>query len=72
MRMFLFYVLCAQFMPMPGIIKAKLGLSLYQGAGAALDATGKTQQYLVYARTSEWCGASGGCTLFILTNNRGT
>ena len=83
MRMFLFYVLCAQFMihgqadaappnPMPGIIKAKLGLSLYQDAGAALDATGKTQQYLVYARTSEWCGASGGCTLFILTNNRGT
>lgn len=50
------------------IIASTLGVSRYQGADVALDATGATRQYLVYARDSEWCGAARGCTLFILTN----
>lgn len=83
MRMFFFCVLCALFMfhgqgdaasptALQDIIKTKLGLSHYQGADAALDATGKTRQYLVYPRESEWCGVTGGCMLFILTSHKGT
>lgn len=34
-----------------------------------LNGAGTSRQYLVYARDSKWCGATGGCTLFILTKS---
>lgn len=82
MKIFFVCLLCSLFVfhrrgaaqPRPDIqdvIKTKLGLSHYQGAEVALDATGQTQQYLVYSRDNRWCGASGGCTLFILTGHAG-
>ncbi|MBS1096196.1 hypothetical protein JK191_01125 [Gluconobacter sphaericus] len=51
------------------LIGSKLGVSRYQGADVVLNEAGTSRQYLVYARDRKWCGATGGCTLFILTNS---
>jgi len=53
------------------IVRSKLGLSRYQVTDVMLNGSGTTRQYLVYARDRTWCGATGGCTLFILTNSGG-
>ncbi|GBR42687.1 hypothetical protein [Gluconobacter roseus] len=82
MKMPLPFVLCALFAlheqagaasaaTIQDFVRSKLGLSRYQEADVVLNGSGTTGQYLVYARDSTWCGATGGCTLFILTSSGG-